>query len=219
MLKIKHALLLGATLTLVGCASKPDINQQAPGFLPNYSLLKEVPGPQGTKLYVYKNPEVKLGDYHAVIVDPVVLYQTAADKDVTNAQIEQARANINAGIKDIVSKKLALADNPGPGVFRLQVAITGANYQAEGFKPWNVIPISAAIKLASMATDNDSKKPILVVELKFVDSQNGKLLKEVVSTLNGDSFRGKPEDVSNTFAKLANNWVAEALKYSRQQNN
>ena len=94
---------------------------------------------------------------------------------------------------------------------RLQVAITGASLETDGFKPRNMIPISAALKLASMATGMDNKTPELVVELKFTDSQTGKLLKEVVTTISGEQFRSA-SDISDIFNNLVTQWVQQALK-------
>jgi hypothetical protein len=210
---INRTVIIAMTLVVAACSSTTDQTQRAPAFLPNYSLLKEVPSPDGTKIYTYKNPNVKPGDYSAAIVEPVSLYQTATKDGIADAQIEKARAEIDAGLQQIVSRKLKLTTQPGAGVLRLQVAITGARLESDGFKPWNIIPISAAIKLASMATGLDAKKPVLVVELKFTDSQTGNLLKEVVTTISGDKLSNK-NDVTNGFDKLATAWVQDALKYS-----
>ncbi|MBX9597671.1 MAG: DUF3313 domain-containing protein [Burkholderiales bacterium] len=206
-------LALGLGVLLAGCATKMDPTTKAPGFLPNYSLLKPIPSPDGTQIYSYKSPDAKLSDYHAAIITPVALYQTATESGVTAEQIEQARTNINKGIQQIVSKKLPITDKSAPGVARVNVAITGATLEGEGFSVRNLIPISAAIKLASMATGLDNKKPIMVVEIKVVDSQTDKLLKETVTTISGEKFRMNSNAVEE-FQKLATEWVQQALKYS-----
>ncbi|MCD6046791.1 MAG: hypothetical protein K0S08_438 [Gammaproteobacteria bacterium] len=202
------------TIVIAGCTStKSQTAAPQSTFLPNYSLLKEVSSPEGTKIYTYKNPNFSRSDYSAAIVDPVLLAQTASKGSVSDQQIEKARNVINTGLQQIVSQKLKITNEPGPGVLRLQTAITGASLESEGFKPRNLIPISAAIKLASMATGNESKKPALVVELKFTDSQTGVLLKEVVTTIDGEKL-SKQADISDSFGQLATTWVQEALKYS-----
>lgn len=203
------------TLTLIGCSSAPpNPLQNGSGFLPNYSLLKPVANPpQGTQIYTYKNPNVNRGSYTAVIVQPVQLYQTATSQGITDDQIAAAQANIQSGIQQIVSKKIAITTSPGPGIASLTVAITGAELQTEGFKPWNIVPISAAIKLASSATGTDSKTPILVVELKITDSVTGQLLRETVTVISGDTFRNKA-NTAQEFQQLAQTWVQQALAYS-----
>lgn len=212
------ALGIGSTLALAGCSSAPQNPVQKPsGFLPDYSLLKQVPNtPQGMQVYTYSSPDFTPAYYHAVIVNPVTLYQTATENGITDQQIQAAQDQISQGIQQLVSRKAAIVTTPGPGVVSLTVAITGAQIESEGFKPWNVIPISAAIKLASMATNTDSKTPVMVVEIKMVDSQTGKLLRETVSMISGDQFR--TTDTSQEFEALAQSWVQQALKYSSTQN-
>ena len=107
-----------------------------------------------------------------------------------------------------------ITTKPGRGVLLMQVAITGATLEKDSLKPWNLVPISAAIRLASTATGLDNKTPTLVVEIKFVDSKSGELLKEVVSTISGESFRME-SNTPEEFDKLATEWVNKALKYSR----
>ena len=207
---------LGITIALGGCASTQNPTQQAPGFLPDYSLLKPADdAPDGTQIYTYKNPNVDRSDYHAAIIEPVTLYQKAGESgsNVTDDQIQEARSSIDKGMTKIVSKRLKITNKPGSGVLVLNVAITGATLEKESFKPWNVIPISAAIYMAKKATDLDSKQPVMVVELKFTDSRSGELLKEVVTTINGDKFRTS-SSTAGEFTKLANKWVEQALKYS-----
>lgn len=222
MEKIAQSLIAAgfiATLALSGCASSSPAMPKASGFLPDYSLLKPVANPPaGTQIYTYSNPAVQRGEYTAVMVAPVVLYQTATENGVNNTQIENARLNIQNGVKQIVSQKLPVVNQAGPGVATLTVAITGAQLKGSGFEPWNIIPISAAIKLTTMATGTDNKKPVLIVELKFVDSTSGTLLREVVSTISGDNFRNQA-NTAQEFQQLAQTWVQQALDYSSAQSN
>jgi len=212
---INQIVAFALILSVVACATNVNPTQKAPGFLPNYSLLKPVPSPEGTQIYTYKAPDAKRSDYHATIIQPVSLYQTAVESGVTAEQIEKARKNIDAGITKIVSKKIAITNKPGAGVARVYTSITGAILEPDSLKPWNIIPISAAIKLASMATDLDNKKPVLVVEIKIVDSRSGKLLREIVTVIHGENFRMSVH-TADEFEKLAVQWVDQALKYSRE---
>lgn len=208
---------LGAMLAMSGCGGSQNLVQKSSGFLPDYSLLKPVSNPpSGTQIYTYSDPSFTPGQYNAVIVAPVILYQTATADGITDQQIENARTGIQNGIVQIASQKATVVTQAGPGVVRLSVAITGAKIQGAGFKAWNIIPISAAIKLATMATGTDSKTPTLMVELKFEDSVSGKLLREAVTTVSGDSFRGQV-NTTQKFQQLAQTWVQQALQYSATQ--
>lgn len=209
-------LIAGALFTLTACSSglqKPT-QETGSGFLSDYNSLQSVPNPPaGTQIYTYNAPGVKRSDYKAVILSPVQLYQTATKEGITPDAITAAQAQLQAGISKIVAQKIALTDTPGPGVATLSVAITGAQLQTEGLKPWNLIPISAAITLASSATGLNSKTPVLIVEMKFTDSVSGKLLREVMTIASGESFRNKV-NTGAEFTALAQTWVQEALQYS-----
>ena len=209
-LGLAYVLALG----LVGCASNtPPPLESTSGFLPDYKVLKPVSSPESTRVYSYTAPDVQRDQYSALMVSPVIVYQSATAHGITNQEIATARANLDNGIKRIAAQYIPLTQESGPGVAKLQVAITGATADQDGFKPWNVIPVSAAIKLATMATDTDSKTPVLMVELKFTDSVSGKLLREDVTIISGDSFRDRAK-TPEEFVKLVQQWVQDAVQYT-----
>jgi hypothetical protein len=214
----KTLLVLGfmSVIALTGCSSAPKSPTENPsGFLPDYALLKPVtPAPEGMQVYSYVAPNVNRGDYHAVIVAPVTLYQTATKNGITTQDIADAQVSLQNGIRQIVSQKIPLTTIPGPGVAQLNVAITGAEVEQEGMKPRNLLPISAAIKLASVATGLNGKTPIMVIEMKFTDSVNGRLLKEILTTISGDQFRTASN--ASEFNALVQTWVQKAMQYSAQ---
>ncbi|MCE3268593.1 MAG: hypothetical protein K0R49_845 [Burkholderiales bacterium] len=211
---IMNVMAIGLISGISACATQIDPTMKPPGFLPNYSLLKPVsPSPDGTQIYTYTAPNAKHSDYRGAIIESVALYQNAVESGITAQQIEEARKNIDNGISKIIRKKIAITNKAESGVVRVSTAITGATLEKEGFKPWNIIPVSAAIKLASMATGLDSKKPVLVVEIKITDSMNGKMLKEIVSVIDGEKFH-MSSNTAAEFQKLAVEWVAQAVKYS-----
>lgn len=221
----KTLLILGvvSALALTGCASSGASSsttatplKDTSGFLPDYSLLKEVtPSPKGMKLYTYVAPGVKRGDYRAVIVNPVMLYQSTASDAAKTADVAAAQASLDAGIRMVVKQHMPITTIRGSGVAVLSIAITGATVESEGFKPRNLLPVSAAIKLASMATGTNGKTPSMVVELKFTDSLSGKLLRETVSQISGDKFH--TATTSEALQQLAQQWVQQALAYSNGQ--
>ena len=221
-------------MTGVQTCALPISTTNPSGFLPDYTQLQQIQNaPKGTEIYMYKAPDVSRGDYRAVMIDPVLIYQNQAaltnalgeaktpqDQEKIKAEFAQEQANaqsmqasIQAGIESVVRQKMPLVNSAGPKVARLSIAITGAMLEKEGLKPWNLIPVSAVITAASNATGMDSKTPAMMIELKFTDSQTGKLLKEVVTVIRGDSFRS--ESYSNqAFSDLAKQWVQEAMTYS-----
>jgi hypothetical protein len=204
-------MILTLVTLLTGCFHHATETPKSTGFLENYELLKPVPSPEGTHFFSYENPNMEKSDYYAVIIEPVYVYQDPhIESNVAHENIEKARRGIDEGLIRALDKKYTLTQNPGPGVMRLKVAITGAYVEAEGFKIWNIIPVSAAITLAKKATHLDTKHAILIVELKFSDSQTGELIKETVTTMTGKDFHNN-QNINAQFDTLAQGWTEQAL--------
>ena len=191
-----------------------DAEKPNSGFLPDYSLLSPVKGPEGTKVYRYTRFDFDPLAYTAVIIDPVVINQQMKDEKITPDIITATQQALNATIIDRVGAgKMKIAHESGAGVLRVSVSISGAEVETEGFKPRNILPISAVIKLASKATGKDSKKAVLLVESKVVDSKTGELMRAGMITIAGDSFRDQAA-TAEEFKQLAVKIVDMAIKNS-----
>lgn len=218
---IKHYFFTAAlaVLVLTGCASKPDktnFTEESSGFLLNYDLLKPIDSPEDFQVYTYVNSKVDKEDYDAAIVEPVFIYDGALEEDnLTQEQIENARRGLTKGLQTIIKNKYALTNKKGPGVFRVRTAITGALLEKEGLKPWNIIPVSAAITLAAHASGNESKKPVLIVELLITDSVTHEMIAEILTISSGENFR-RLSNTSDEFEDLAQKWVEKAMQYTQR---
>jgi hypothetical protein len=87
------ARLSSLAVFVVGCASSnlSHPGKQPPGFLPDYSLLKPVPveSDNHVKLYRYTAPDLNVKNYHAVIVDPVIIYNDPKNQQVESGGISK----------------------------------------------------------------------------------------------------------------------------------
>jgi Protein of unknown function (DUF3313) len=144
-----------AGLLLAGCsqtvAPSPSIFQRAQGEMParpppnsflgkDYSLLAPPAlGSDQQAMLRYRNPNVNWSSYNAIIIAPVTFW--AADDSKVSASDQQALCNYfdKVLIKDL-GKNFAIADQPGPGVATLSVALTDAT---------SAIPILRTISLVS----------------------------------------------------------------------
>ncbi len=209
----KYVFLVLFTLIafMTGCSNSSKKAPEPSGFLENNELLQPVLSEDDMHIFVYQNPNIDPTQYFAVMIDPIYVYQDPKhESPITHENIEKARLEIDAGLQQVISNKYEVTQTPGFGVMRVKIAITGAFVEKEGFKVWNVIPVSAAIKLASKATGLDSKNAVLVVELKFTDSKTGALIKEMVTVMSGEDFR-QNENINEEFQKLAHTWAEHAL--------
>lgn len=210
------SLAIGVVVTsiIIACSSETPPNGRTPGFLMDYTQLKPIANPaKGQHIYVYTAPYVKRSDYHAVIIDPVLIYQSATESGITEEKITKAKINIAESVKKLVATMFPITKVPGPGVARIQVAITGAMLERDGFKPRYLIPVAAVIKLTTMAVGLDNKTPVLMIETKTTDSHTGKLLRSTVTIIHGEKFRmdvHTPEE----FVAAAKIWINQAITYA-----
>ena len=206
------------SLVLAGCGAGAGLSvDKQSGFLGStYSRLQQVPSTEdGVNIYRYKSPTFNMADYKGVMIDPVVIYQTATvdttGKGITEEAIYKVRQEIDATLTRGASEQFNVVTKPGPGIARVSIAITGAEALGDGFKPRNLIPISAVLKLASGVAGVDSKNAMIVVEAKVQNSVTGQLLGEAVYTVAGESFRMQSSSV-DAFQALAAKWVRTALR-------
>ena len=218
-LRATGASVLAASVMLLAACGGGGLSQsQKSGYLTSseYNQLQNVGSPApGVNVYRYVSPDFKRSEWKGVMIDPVLLYQTAlkseGKKGLTEEIIYQTRMTIDNELRSKVSQRFNVVDKSGPGIARLSVAITGAEVEGENLKLRNVVPISAVLFAAQKATGLDSKTPSLVVEAKMRDSVTGKILGEGVYTMSGDTFRTESR-TTEAFQKLAIDWVTTAVR-------
>lgn len=219
-MRISH--LLAATASVVvlvsACSNAPKLTTQPmpkSGFLPNYSvLIPTSTSEKDARLWRYRKDGVSPGTYTAVILDPIVLNQNAT-KEVSLETINQAKAALQSSMVEAVNSRgnIRIVTNPGPGVARVSVAITGAESSSDSLQPWNFTPIGLALNAAAYAGGVNSKTPALVVESKITDSQSKELLGEGLAIVQGDAFRTAAGS-ADSFISMAKKVVRVALEAS-----
>lgn len=201
-------------------AAEKSADQQRPrsGFIPDYSLLQKIEGVRDAQVYRYRRPDAVRSQYHSALIDPVVLHQVKPEGSLTADVLAQTRAALDQHIRAaVVSRGLNIVDKPGTGVIQISVALSGAEIETEGFKPRNLLPVSAVMKVASRAAGVDAKKPVFLVESKLVDSFSGNLVGAGMITLTGESFR-KESGTAEAFMSLSRKVVETALQLANDPN-
>lgn len=212
------SVVAASALLLTACGGGGLSESQKSGYLTSseYNQLQNVGSPApGVNVYRYISPDFKRSDWKGIMIDPVLLYQTAlkseGQKGLTEEVIYQTRMIIDNELRARVTQRFNVVDKSGPGIARLSVAITGAQVEGDSLKLRNVVPISAVLFAAQKATGLDSKTPSLVVEAKMRDSVTGKILGEGVYTMSGETFRTE-SSTTEAFQKLAVDWVTTAVR-------
>ena len=222
-MKHKNTFVLAGTfailIALVACSSGPAMMKQSmpqSGFLPNYSLLEPIADtPSGTRVWRYRKAGVNPGVYTGVIIDPVYLNQFSYTKEITPEVIAQTKYALQESIRQAVENKggIAIVSQPGPGVVRISVGITGAEVSADGLMPWNFTPIGLAASAATYAAGVNSKTPALIVENKFTDSLTKEFLGGGLIVIEGETFRTGVGSIES-FQGMAKRAVVAAVRIS-----
>lgn len=209
---------LTAALVLAACSNAPKLATQSmprSGFLPDYNLLIPIATSESdTRVWRYRISGVNPGSYSAVILDPIYLNQNAT-KEVSADVINKTKAALQASMVEAVNGRgnIRIVTQPGPGVARVSVGITGAESSADILQPWNFTPIGLAMNAAAYAGGVNSKTPALLVESKITDSQSKQLLGEGLVTVQGESFR-TASGSADSFIAMAKKVVRVAMETS-----
>jgi hypothetical protein len=154
------------------------------GFLGDYSLLS--PGGQGQALYRYVAPGVNWQQYNAVLVEPVT-YWDSADSSVSPQVQEQLCEYFYNDLRANLAKVVQVVDQAGPGVIRLQVAITNATAATPVLRTASVVIPQARLlnKVTELATGSYAFVGSARGEMKATDSVTGQILAEAVGQQMG----------------------------------
>ena len=209
---------LCAVAVLAGCAltQQAAVKQSDVSALVNLARL--TPGGKGQADLRWVAPGAQWTAYKAVLINPVTFW---ADKDDAGvpAKDQQALCNyFHQAIYKQFSQKFRVADEPGPGVMRLQVAIVDAKAATPGLRSISVLEphVRLLATLKYLATGTFPFVGGAQVEARFSDSESGAHLGEFVDRrLGGGSLKaglqwewGDAENAMNEWAGTAATRVA-----------
>jgi len=196
--KIKKGLYAALAITiasLAACSSGPKLmTEKIPesGFLPNYKVMQPVDNtPKDIRAWRYLKPGLFISSYTAVMIEPVYLNHREYTKEITPEVITQTKKILEEAIRQAVLRRgdIKIVNQPGPGVLRVAVAITGAEISADGLRPWNFTPISLAANANTYAAGVNSRTPALVMENRITDSQSREFIAGDMVAVQGEPFR------------------------------
>ena len=197
-MKIKNGSFAALAITiasLAACSSGPKLmTEKIPesGFLPNYKVMQPVDNtPKDIRAWRYLKPGLFISSYTAVMIEPVYLNQREYTKEITPEVITQTKKILEEAIRQAVLRRgdIKIVNQPGPGVLRVAVAITGAEISADGLRPWNFTPISLAANANTYAASVNSRTPALVMENRITDSQSREFIAGDMVAVQGEPFR------------------------------
>ncbi|MCF8122227.1 MAG: DUF3313 domain-containing protein [Desulfarculaceae bacterium] len=173
--------LLVVAVGLAACAAPKGVHEDVKpsGFL-GTDAAKLEPGGPGQPALMYRNPMAKWSSYHKMLLDPVTFWRDpgAPDEGISMADRQKLANYFYNVIYKAMSKQITMVTTPGPGVLRVQVALTKAVPSKVGLDVISsVVPQAMVI---SSLKDAVSGKPSFVGEAavasKVSDAETGELL-------------------------------------------
>ncbi len=192
-----NARIAGLVLLLAlgaSCATTYQARQAQPsGFLGDYSQLRQGRGEE--PLLVYHDPEAGRRAYDRILIDPIVGYLGAGSRlnKLSPADRQALLDYFHAALREQLGRDFKLADEAGPGVLRLRIALT----DARGTKPVmdtlsTVVPVGLAISaLERVALGKTLTAGSVRIEAEALDSRTNTRLVALVDERVGAKVTGR----------------------------
>lgn len=145
------------------------------GWLDEYDSLVFV---EDRNAFLFFNEE-RRGQYSKVILEDIAVFSSNGDSDPKIAK--NATDYLTEGLQALVDEKGVAATEPGEGVARLKIAITGVEKSKEDLKPRNFVPVAAVFRGAQAATGNVATYIDTMFEAEMVDSVSGERVAAIVT--------------------------------------
>ncbi len=189
MLRCKGLLLIFILFYLGGCAATQQTKTAKPsGFLSDYSILHK--GREGEAQGVYINPKADFAAYDKVLVEPVTIWLGKDSELGKVAPEDRQRLANDLWVKIIEALKpdYAIVHVPGPGVLRIQAAITDAEQSTLIMDSLTSLHPATSILAGGVGMARGGQPSFVgkaSMEAKITDAQTGTLLAAAVDERAG----------------------------------
>jgi hypothetical protein len=161
-------------LLFTGCATKTAEVADFSGYIGDYDGLEKTTDELGHEVLRWKSSDLIPGRYETLMIDEIVFYPKAkATPQISEELLIEIREYANAALLHEVSKVVPVTSQPGPGVLRLRMAITGVSTSAQGLKGYEYIPFAAIAAGVTSATGARDREAFVIAETELLDSTTG----------------------------------------------
>ena len=182
--------LLIAAMTSAAWGAREVKPKDFSGWMDDYDSLVFS---ENLNAFVFFNEE-KRGKYDKILLQSVTVYARDAktDSDIAN----QATDYLTSAVRELLEERDVLATEPGPGVLRYHMAITGVEKSKEELKAYKEIPVSALFRGAKAATGNLNTYIDAMFEAEMVDSVTGERAAAIVRRGIGETEKKSGDELT-----------------------
>lgn len=209
-MQLRHCVnTIFCAVILAGCAHTIQDEAKQSGFLGDYSMLRK--GKEGEASLIYRkydNDPAKWAAYKTILVEPVQIWKGEAT-DLSKEDAEYIGKYVWSRVDEELRKDYHMTTTPGPGVLRIQIAITeaGKSHPVGDL----LTTLHPGTRLGSeakrMVTGTETFVGAASVEAKLTDAQSGELLAAAADRRGGGKYVTKGfsrwTDVEEAFAYWA----------------
>ncbi|MBU1275265.1 MAG: DUF3313 domain-containing protein [Proteobacteria bacterium] len=209
-------LLLTAAAAMSACAasSRPAGEVKASSFLGS-AIHKLKPGGADGASLIYLNPKAEWASYDKMLLDPVTFWRDSGETgEELSQQDKQMLADyFYAVIAKAMSTQVTLVSAPGPGVMRVQVAVTKADPSIVALDVVSTV-LPQAIAMSAVKTALTGKPAFVgeaCIAVKVTDSVSRKLLGAwVADRVGGKDLSAAQFDSWGDVEQAMRFWAAKA---------
>lgn len=206
---MKRAVIAGmVAILLSGCAVKNQVSHSLQA-IPLTAFQQSESNPNQR---IYKEPGVDLRQYQQVLLDPLQFIRQENGQWyllTANEQNEIGRYYHATFQRELLNHGVRIATAPGPGVLRVQAAITNFDLTRLDPKLRDLLPAKIAINVTREVI---GKEPYLLrvgSMAQLLDSQSGKLLVRVMDARESPDTTHKESPITaGEMANMIDQWAA-----------
>ena len=175
-MKLKNLLFLIVSLAMTAISAA----EQDKAFLPRAirDQMETVTTPSGVVVQRWFDPEIVLGAYRAVIVDPVELHPKRPKPTAeVSAKTMNDLAHVTTQVlRREIKEKMKLASAAAPNTLRLRSAITAVDVDNKGLSPRELLPFALIFAATQFASGTRAQEAAIQFEWEILDAKSGRLL-------------------------------------------
>ena len=148
----------------------------------------------------YMKPGTDLKAYSSLIIEPLSFIERDST-GVWNLLVSDEKSKIDASFRKsmtdaLVANKIAVVSEPGPGVARLRVAVTGLQQVKPDFKVTDLIPVRLVFSVVRTAAGAEPYLLDVSTVSQLSDSQSGALLAGGINKLKDSETKKVAEPIT-----------------------